>query len=66
MHDRVDAAFEQHLIDAMRLVQIAYDQPIGRNGPAMAEREIVVDPDIVPAFQEKLDGVGTDVARAAK
>ena len=57
--------FHDELIDAMDLVEIADDEPLGRHRGAMAEDEVVVDPDIVAAFQEQANGVAADVAGAA-
>src|SRR4029079_13406518 len=65
MDDRVDALFQQQLIDAMRLIEIADHEPLGRNGLAMAVDEIIVDPEVVDPFEEQANRVRADVAGPA-
>ena len=48
----VDGFFHQQVVDAMCLIQIADDEPIGRHRSTMAVDEAVVDPDLVAAFQK--------------
>ena len=50
------------LIERGGLGQVADDEPIGRHRRAMAEDEVVVDPDVVAARQEAADRVAADVA----
>src|SRR5947208_896454 len=65
MHDGVDAALEQHLIEAMGFVEVGNDEAVGGHGGAMAVRQVVHDPDVMPARQKEAHGVAADVAGAA-
>ena len=62
MDDGLDAVFHQDVVEPGQLAQVADDQPVGRHGLAMAQRQVVVDPDVVAAGQKQPDGVAADVA----
>ncbi len=65
MHDGVDALFDKYLVEAMRLVEIADDEPLGRHRAAMAQRETIVHPHVVATIEEQADGVAADITGAA-
>ena len=65
MDHGLDALLHQELIKAVRLIQIAHDQPLRRYRGAMAEAKVVVNPDLMAAVEEAFDGVGTNVTGAA-
>ena len=65
MDDRLDAVLDQDVIEPLDLGQVADDEPLGRHRLAMPQRQVVVDPDVMAARQEQLDGMTADVAGAA-
>ena len=50
--DGFDLALDQKLIETMNLIQVAYDQAVRGHGGAVAEAEIIVNPDIVAALKK--------------
>ena len=62
---RLDQVLLEKRIEAVNFAQVALDEPVGRDGGAVADFEAVVDPDVVPAAEEQADRVTADVAGSA-
>src|SRR5207237_4894442 len=63
--DCLDAMVQHGVVESMHLSEVGDEEPIARHRAAMAQRQVVVDPDVVAARQEETDGVTADVAGTA-
>ena len=65
MDDRFDPMREQQMIDGRHVGQVPDGEPIARHCGAMAHGEVVENANIMPAGENKLDGMAADIPGAA-
>src|SRR5689334_13124680 len=53
------------MIEDIRVRQVTDDQPVGRHGGTVAERQVVINGDVVTAGREQAERVAADVSGSA-
>jgi hypothetical protein len=66
VYDRFDAVDQQHVIDLIGILQVAYYEVLRRDGGTVTRGKVVEHPDFVIVFEKSANRVTANVSGAAR